>query len=98
MHFGGGERNGTNDDSNSTATTQTTEENTSTLIEKEGKADNIWRTVGSFANIRTQRNYDRVVKKQTLAEIEDFEEKVEAWANKYINFVDDGVNRKQPRY
>lgn len=69
-----------------------------THMQKEGTADKIWRTVGNFANYRTQRNYDRVMKKRTLQELEDFKEKVEGWANEYRNFIDDGVNRKQPRF
>lgn len=67
-------------------------------MQKEGGAENIWRSVGNLATYRTQRNYDQVMKKRTLAELEDFEEKVEGWANEYLNFVDDGVNRKHLRF
>lgn len=78
----------------------TTSTGISTLapIEKEGLTDNIWQTVNTIARLRTQRNYDWVVRKRTIAELERFEEKINEFANEYRNFVDDGVSLKQPRF
>lgn len=85
-----------------TATTATSEEpsnvSTITLLQKEHAVDNIWRAVGNLTNIRTQRNYERVIKKRTLQEMERFEEKAEGWLAEYREFVDGGHNCKQPRF
>lgn len=61
-------------------------------------ADNIWRGINKIHDLKTQRNYERVVHKRTLSEIEEFENKVESWMKEYRDFVDDGVSRKQPRF
>lgn len=66
-------------------------------MQKEGKANNRWCTIGNFENSCTQRNYNRVMKKWLLAELGEFEEKVEGCVNEYRSFVDNGFNRKQPR-
>lgn len=67
-------------------------------MEKEAKTDNIWRWAGNITRIRTTTNYNRVVNKQTLQEIEDFEAKIEGWAREYHDFVDNGISQKQPRF
>lgn len=68
---------------------------TTTLLQKEYSTDNIWRNVGKFNELQTQRNYDRVIHKRSLSEIEAFESKVEEMIKEYRDFVDDGVSRKQ---
>lgn len=71
---------------------------TNMLMQKEGSTENIWRIVNTIGRVRTQRNYECIVTKRTLQEIEDFEEKAEEFAKEFKNFVNDGVSRKQPRF
>lgn len=67
-------------------------------MQKEGSTDNIWQNVNTISSLRTQRNYDPVVTKRTIEEIEEFEDKIEEFVKDYRKFVDDGVTRKQPRF
>lgn len=69
-----------------------------TLMQKEYAVDNMWRGLSMIHDSRTQRNYERVVHKRTLSEIEEFEAKVETWMKEYRDFVDDGISRKQIRF
>lgn len=64
------------DDTNNT---QIEDDSTTTLMEKEGKLDNIWRSINTLHDICTQRNYSRAVNKRTLDEVDRFEEGVEKW-------------------
>lgn len=77
-------------------TTGIVENSATTIIQKEFCVDNIWSGVSKIHDMRTQKNYERVIHKRTLSEIEAFEGKVDEWMKEYRAFVDDGVNRKQP--
>lgn len=68
------------------------------MTQKEYYVENIWRAVSKIHDMQSQRNYETVVHKRTIGEIEAFESKVEKWMNEYREFVDDGVSRKQPRF
>lgn len=83
---------------NSQSTAEISQVSVPTLMEQEAKTDNIWRWAGNITRIRTATNYNRVVNKRTLQELEDFETKIEGWAKEYRDFVDDGISRKQPRF
>lgn len=83
---------------NSQSTAEISQVSVPTLMEQEAKTDNIWRWAGNITQIRTATNYNRVVNKRTLQELEDFETKIEGWAKEYRDFVDDGISRKQPRF
>lgn len=71
---------------------------TTNMTQKEYYVENIWRAVSKIHDMQSQRNYETVVHKRTIGEIEAFESKVEKWMNEYREFVDDGVSRKQPRF
>lgn len=74
------------------------DESTNVVMQKEGALDNVWRLVNTISSLKTQRNYERIVTKRTVARIEDFEEKAEEFLKEFRNFVDDGKSRKQPRF
>lgn len=79
-------------------TRESSGDSTNLFMQKEGSTDNIWQNVNTISSLRTQRNYDPVVTKRTIEEIEEFEDKIEEFVKDYRKFVDDGVTRKQPRF